>query len=68
MKIGDVVRTGVYVCGEFKPMWLGRIVNISNDGTLALVDKGTMHGCAPIKHWEQISHLRKEHIDDGGGE
>ena len=60
IKIGDKVRTGVYVCNEWKPMWLGIVVGISNDGTLASVDTGSMHGCAPIVRTEQISHLRKE--------
>lgn len=64
MKVGDVVRTGVYVCGEFRPMWLGTVVDISNDEALALVDTGTMHGCARRAHWEQISHLRKEYPNE----
>ena len=60
IKVGDTVRTGVYVCGEWRPMWLGKVGGISNDGTLASVDIGTMHGCAPNVHTEQISHLRRE--------
>ena len=60
MKIGDKVRTGVYVLGEFKPMWLGEIKSFSSDGTLAVVDRGSMHGCRPIISTEMISHLRLE--------
>lgn len=60
IKIGDKVRTGVYVCNEFRPMWLGHVVGISSDGTLASVDIGSMHGCAPNIRLEQISHLRLE--------
>jgi len=58
--IGSVVRTGVYVCGEWRPMWLGTVTGISNDETLATVDIGTMHGCAPNVRLEQKSHLRLE--------
>lgn len=60
IKVGDKVRTGVYVCGEWKPMWLGMVTGMSHDGTLASVDVGTMHGCAPRVHTEQVSHLRHE--------
>jgi uncharacterized membrane protein len=60
IKIGDTVQTGVYVCNEFRPMRLGTVTAVSNDGTLASVDVGSMHGCAPWVHIEQISHLRKE--------
>jgi len=60
IKAGDKVRTGVYVCGEWKPMWLGVVTCVSNDGTLATVDIGTMHGCAPNVRTEQVSHLRRE--------
>lgn len=60
IKEGDRVRTGVYVCGEWRPMSAGIVTGISNDGTLATVDKGSLHGCAPIIHTEQVSHLRLE--------
>jgi hypothetical protein len=60
IKVGDKVRTGVYVCGEFRAMWPGIVTGVSSDGTLASVDIGSMHGCAPNVRTEQISHLRKE--------
>lgn len=63
IKVGDRVTTGVYVCGEFRPVWLGKVVGISNDRTLALVDIGSMHGCAKNIRTEQISHLRKEPLE-----
>jgi len=58
--IGDRVRTGVYVIGEWRPMWLGIVVDQSEDGTISKVDTGSMHGCAPRLCWEQTSHLRAE--------
>jgi hypothetical protein len=60
IRVGDTVRTGVYVCGEFRPMWLGKVTGISADETLATVDIGTMHGCRANQRTEQISHLRLE--------
>ena len=58
--VGDTVKTGVYVSGEWRPIWLGKVIAISNDGTLASVDVGSMHGCARNVHTEQTSHLRRE--------
>lgn len=60
ISVGSVVRTGVYVIGEWRPMWLGTVTAMSDDGTLATVDVGTMHGCARNEHVEQTSHLRLE--------
>lgn len=60
IKIGDRVRTGVYVIGEWKPMWLGMVIDQSDDGSSSKVDIGSMHGCRAIINWEQTSHLRKE--------
>ena len=60
IEVGDKVRTGVYLCGEWKPMWLGTVTGMSSDGTTASVDIGSMHGCAPNLRFEQISHLRRE--------
>jgi hypothetical protein len=54
----------VYVCNEWKPMNLGVVVAISNDGQLARVDTMSLHGGAPWVHNEQISHLRKEPTND----
>lgn len=58
--IGSLVRTGVYVLGEWKPMFLGKVRSISSDQTLAEVDVMSLHGGAPRVHLEQISQLRLE--------
>lgn len=60
IKVGDRVRTGVYVCGEWKPMSVGIVTGISNDGTLASVDVMSLHGGRPWVRTEQVGHLRKE--------
>jgi hypothetical protein len=62
MKVGDRVRTGVYVCGEWKGMYLG-IITRRIDAQLVEVDVGSLHGCKPWKHIEQESHLRMEKND-----
>jgi hypothetical protein len=59
MKVGDKVRTGVYVCGEWKGMWIG-IITRRIDSQLVEVDIGSLHGCAPRKQIEQETHLRLE--------
>ncbi len=59
IKTGDTVRTGVYVCGEWKPMYLARVTRIIDD-QLCEVDKMSLHGGAPWLQIEQISYLRKE--------
>ncbi len=59
MNVGDKVRTGVYVCGEWKGMQIGIITRRIND-QLVEVDIGTLHGCAPWTRIEQESHLRVE--------
>lgn len=56
MKIGDHVQTGVYVLGEFKPVYTGVIVGVLYG--LFQVDIGSLHGCQPWIHLEQESHLR----------
>lgn len=60
IQVGDRVRTGVYVCGEWVPMTLGVVTSISGDGTLANVDVMGLHGGRPWIRLEQVSHLRKE--------
>lgn len=60
IKVGDKVRTGVYVVGEWEPMHLGIVTAISNDGTLANVDVMSLHGGKAWIRTEQIAHLRKE--------
>jgi hypothetical protein len=59
MKVGDKVRTGVYVLGRFQPMSLG-IITRRIDDQLVEVDVGVVHGCASWKRIEQESHLRLE--------
>ncbi len=56
--IGSRVRTGVYVCGEWVPMWLGVVIAQSSDLSTSQVDSGSLHGAAPWVHWESTSHLR----------
>lgn len=60
IKVGSTVRTGVYVCGEWRGMWLGKVEGVSSDGMVATVDIGSMHGCAKNIVFEQVSHLRLE--------
>lgn len=60
IKAGDRVRTGVYVCNEWRPMWLGEVTSISADGSLATVDIGSMHGCAANMILEATWDLRHE--------
>jgi hypothetical protein len=59
IRVGDKVRIGVYVCGEFKPMSLAIVVE-DVDAQLCRVDKMSLHGGAPWITLEQKSHLRKE--------
>jgi hypothetical protein len=59
IRVGDKVRIGVYVCGEFKPMGLAIVVE-DVDAHLCKVDKMSLHGGAPWITLEQKSHLRKE--------
>ena len=59
MKVGDRVRTGVYVCGEWKGSYLGIVTQVI-DSSLIEVDIGSLHGCAPWKKIEQMSHCRLE--------
>ena len=60
IKVGDRVRTGVYVLGKWVPMSLGVVTDMSLDKSTALVDVMSLHGGAPWIHREQTSHLRKE--------
>lgn len=59
IKIGDKVVTGVFVLGEFKPVYTGIVVAQTGDGTVSDVDVGSLHGCRPWIHKENTSHLRK---------
>ena len=60
IKVGDRVRTGVYVLGDWVPMSPGIVTELSADKSLALVDVMSLHGGAPWIRHEQTSHLRKE--------
>ena len=59
IRVGDMVRTGVYVGGEWRPSYSGRVVRMSGDGTVAEVDVMSHHGGRPWVHFEATSHLRK---------
>jgi hypothetical protein len=59
IKVGDMVRTGVYVLGEWRSSYSGRVVRLSADGTTAEVDVMSHHGGRPWIHFEATSHLRK---------
>lgn len=55
---GSIVTTGVYVCGEYKPMYKGVVVNVSTDGTVCAVDIGSIHGARKWLVYEATSQLR----------
>lgn len=59
IKFGDLVRMGVYVCGEYRSMGLAKVVK-DVDSQLCYVDRMSLHGGAPWVTLEQKSHLRKE--------
>lgn len=59
IRVGDKVRIGVYVLGEFKPMSLAIVVE-DVDAQLCKVDKMSLHGGASWVTLEQKSYLRKE--------
>ena len=60
VKVGDRVRCGVYVGGEWRPLSLGVVVGQSFDGTVSDVDVMSLHGGAPWVRKEVTSHLRLE--------
>lgn len=57
-KIGDIVQCGVYVCNEYKRTCIGEVVQVSNDGSVCKVDKGSLHGCSPYYVYEASTDLR----------
>ena len=59
IKIGDKVRCGVYVGGEWRPMESGIVVDQSLDRATSSVDVMSLHGGRPWVRQEQTSHLRK---------
>ncbi len=60
IQVGDTVRTGVYVLGEWEPMAEGIVKWVSADGSIADVDVMSLHGGAPWIRTEATSSLRKE--------
>ena len=56
IKVGTVVESGVYVCGEFRAIYKG--VVIWTDGDKAKVDVGTIHGCRPWVFLEEMKNLK----------
>jgi hypothetical protein len=59
VQIGDKVKTGVYVLGEWMPMYIGIVVDQSIDQTISKVDVMSLHGGAPWIHAERTDHLHK---------
>lgn len=59
IKIGDKVVTGVFVLGEFKPVYTGIVVAQNCDGTVSDVDVGSITGGRPWIHKESTCLLRK---------
>lgn len=57
INVGDKVQTGVYVLGQWRPMYDGIVIDRVND-ELVKVDVGSLHGCQPWIKLEQDSHLR----------
>jgi hypothetical protein len=55
---GDLVRIGVYVCGEYRAMGTATVVR-DVDSQLCYVDRMSHRGGAPWVTLEQKSHLRK---------
>lgn len=60
IKIGDRVRCGVYVMGEWRPSSAGIVVSQTPDGTVCGVDIMSLHGGAPWVRQECTNHLRLE--------
>ena len=59
IKVGDTVKTGVYVLGQFKPMHTGVVVHQSDDRSVSWVDVGSLRGCQP---WLRIEVTSQLHI------
>ena len=59
IKVGDMVQTGVYVLGEWRGIYTGRVVQQSSDGTTCQVDVMSHNGGRPWVHFEATIHLRK---------
>lgn len=59
IKIGDKVETGVFVLGEWKPLYAGIVIDQSTEGSLSKVDIMSLHGGAPWIILKETSNLRK---------
>lgn len=57
--IGDMVQTGVYVCGVWLPSNEGKIVSQSADGSVSQIDITSHHGGSPWVYYEATKDLRK---------
>ena len=58
LKVGDMVRTGVHVCGDWLASNEGRIVAQSTDGSVSEIDVMSHRGGAPWIRFEATSDLR----------
>ena len=58
-KVGDRVRTGVYVCGEWKGCELGIVTRVVDSGTIE-VDVMSLHGGRPWIKLERADHCQLE--------
>ena len=58
IRIGDMVQTGVCVMHEWKPMYKGRVVQMSSDRSSSQVDIGSPWGATPWIIFERTDHLR----------
>lgn len=64
IRVGDKVRCGVHVCGEWVPTQLGIVVSQTFDGSVSGVDVMSMHGGAPWVQQEVTAHLRREDAEE----
>lgn len=62
IRLGDKVRTGVFVNGEWRPGSPGFVVSQTADGSISGVDIMSLHGGAPWVLQERTDHLRKEPV------
>lgn len=59
LKVGDTVQVIGYVCGKQYKAHLATIAWLSDDGSVAKTDRGSLHGRAPWLTYEATSHLEK---------
>ena len=58
IQVGDRVRCGVFVAGEWRPMHVGIVVQTVFG--LCAVDRMSLHGGAPWVVWEDARLVQKE--------